>query len=77
MCIFSAILAFFFLPHIGQDSITKEDADFRAYLEEKGFDVTKLGDGGEFVGDEGVVSEYGQNETGQDAGGRMETKEKL
>ncbi|KAH6647440.1 major facilitator superfamily transporter [Truncatella angustata] len=43
LCIFSACLALFFLPHIGQDTITKEDADFRAYLESQGWDTSQLG----------------------------------
>ncbi|KAI1380285.1 MFS general substrate transporter [Hypoxylon crocopeplum] len=42
LCIFSAGLALL-LPHIGQDTITKEDAEFRAYLERKGWDTRQLG----------------------------------
>lgn len=43
LCIFSAFLAVFCLPHIGQDTITTEDAKFRAYLESKGWDTRQLG----------------------------------
>ncbi|PWY82010.1 MFS general substrate transporter [Aspergillus heteromorphus CBS 117.55] len=43
LCIFSAFLAFFFLPKINQDTITHEDARFRAYLEEQGYDTTSMG----------------------------------
>lgn len=43
LCIFSAILALFFLPHIGQDTITTEDLKFRAYLEENGWDTRQMG----------------------------------
>lgn len=43
LCIFSAFLAWFLLPHIGQDTITDEDLNFRAYLEESGWDTTKMG----------------------------------
>ncbi|MCJ1404096.1 hypothetical protein MMC11_007321 [Xylographa trunciseda] len=43
LCIFSAFLAFFFLPHIGQDTITDEDVRFRAYLESHGYDTSAMG----------------------------------
>ncbi|KAI0174545.1 major facilitator superfamily domain-containing protein [Pestalotiopsis sp. NC0098] len=43
LCILSACLVLLFLPHIDQDTITKEDAAFRAYLESKGWDTTQLG----------------------------------
>ncbi|MCJ1417369.1 hypothetical protein MMC32_003712 [Xylographa parallela] len=43
LCIFSAFLAFFFLPHIGQDTITDEDVRFRAYLESHGYDTSTMG----------------------------------
>ena len=43
LCIFSAFLAFFLLPHIGQDTITSEDLQFRAYLEANGYDTSKMG----------------------------------
>jgi MFS family permease len=42
LCVFAAGLAFC-LPHIGQDTITTEDIEFRAYLERNGFDVGTLG----------------------------------
>lgn len=43
LCILSAALTLFCLPHIGQDTITEEDLKFRAYLESHGFDTTQLG----------------------------------
>ena len=43
LCIFSAFLAFFCLPHIGQDTITDEDVRFRAYLESHGYDTSRMG----------------------------------
>lgn len=43
LCIFSAFLAFFCLPHIGQDTITEEDVKFRAYLEDHGYDTGTMG----------------------------------
>ena len=42
-CVLTAFLAIFCLPHIGQDTITKEDLRFREYLENKGWDVRQLG----------------------------------
>ena len=43
LCLLSAALALFCLPHIGQDTITTEDLKFRQYLEENGFDTGKMG----------------------------------
>ncbi|OBT59742.1 hypothetical protein VE04_00232 [Pseudogymnoascus sp. 24MN13] len=43
LCVLSAVLALFCLPHIGQDTITQEDTKFRAYLESHGFDTRQLG----------------------------------
>jgi MFS family permease len=43
LCIFSAALALFLLPHIGQDTIEEEDARFRVFLESNGYDVRTLG----------------------------------
>lgn len=43
LCILSAVLTLFCLPHIGQDTITLEDIRFRAYLESKGYDTRQLG----------------------------------
>lgn len=43
LAVFSAILAIFFLPHIDQDTIAKEDVRFRAYLESNGWDTSMLG----------------------------------
>ena len=43
LCILSAFLAIFCLPHIDQDTITTEDAKFRAYLEQHGWDTSQMG----------------------------------
>ena len=43
LCIFSALVAFAFLPQIGQDTITTEDLKFREYLEQHGWDTRQLG----------------------------------
>lgn len=43
MCIVSALLAFFCLPEIGQDTIDAEDARFKTYLVENGYDVQRMG----------------------------------
>ena len=43
LCVLSAGLVLFFLPHIGQDTITLEDAKFRKFLEENGYDTRQLG----------------------------------
>ncbi|RAL67053.1 hypothetical protein DID88_007833 [Monilinia fructigena] len=43
LCILSALLALFCLPHVGQDTITTEDLKFREYLESKGWDTNQMG----------------------------------
>lgn len=43
LCILSAAIAFFFIPQVGQDTITVEDQRFREYLESQGWDTAKLG----------------------------------
>ena len=43
LCVLSAFLAIFCLPHIGQDTITTEDIRFREYLESQGWDTRQLG----------------------------------
>ncbi|KAJ5669664.1 Glycerophosphodiester transporter GIT2 [Penicillium macrosclerotiorum] len=43
LCIFSAFLAFFLLPQINQDTITLEDAKFREYLTQHGYDTSTMG----------------------------------
>jgi MFS family permease len=43
LCVLSAVITFFCIPHVGQDTITEEDRRFRAYLESKGWDTTQLG----------------------------------
>ncbi|PHH59987.1 hypothetical protein CDD81_2221 [Ophiocordyceps australis] len=43
LCLLSAAVAFFFVPNIGQDTISREDARFREYLEAQGWDTSQLG----------------------------------
>ena len=43
MCIFSAAIAFLFLPTITQDTIESEDARFRSFLEANGYDTSTMG----------------------------------
>jgi len=43
LCIFSAFLALFCLPHIGQDTITEEDIKFNEFLDRHGYDRSTLG----------------------------------
>lgn len=43
LCVLSAALVLFGLPHIGQDTIALEDERFRAYLEEHGYDTSQMG----------------------------------
>ncbi|KPI37142.1 putative metabolite transport protein [Cyphellophora attinorum] len=43
LCIFSAVVAYFGLPNVGQDMIEEEDNRFKAYLEEHGYDTSQLG----------------------------------
>ncbi|KAI9732780.1 MAG: hypothetical protein M1834_003718 [Cirrosporium novae-zelandiae] len=43
LCIFSAALAWFLLPEVGQDTIQEEDVKFRVYLANNGFDISKMG----------------------------------
>ncbi|KAI5296832.1 hypothetical protein KEM55_005517, partial [Ascosphaera atra] len=42
LCIVSCLVAWFLLPHIGQDTIAYEDARFRQYLAEQGYDVDAI-----------------------------------
>lgn len=59
LCLFSAALALFFLPHVGQDAINKEDADFVDYLKSHGFDIGLLGEPG--VVTEMIAEEHKRN----------------
>ncbi|KAL1899852.1 glycerophosphoinositol permease [Sporothrix stenoceras] len=43
LSVLSALLAFFLLPNVGQDTIQYEDARFRRYLEANGWDTAQLG----------------------------------
>ncbi|OAQ58621.1 MFS phospholipid transporter [Pochonia chlamydosporia 170] len=43
LCILSAAIAFFFIPNIGQDTITHEDMRFREFLQSRGWDTAQLG----------------------------------
>ncbi|PHH84915.1 hypothetical protein CDD83_1182 [Cordyceps sp. RAO-2017] len=43
LSLLSAVIAFFCIPNIGQDTIAHEDVRFREYLHSKGWDTTLLG----------------------------------
>ncbi|GAM89893.1 hypothetical protein ANO11243_079330 [Dothideomycetidae sp. 11243] len=43
LCVLSAFLALFCLPHIGQDTIDQEDIKFREYLTQHGYDTSQMG----------------------------------
>ena len=43
LCLLSAVLAFTCLPKVDQDTIALEDARFRLYLEEHGYDTSLMG----------------------------------
>ncbi len=43
LAVFSAIITFFFIPAIGQDSMKHEDEAFRQYLADNGYDVSQMG----------------------------------
>lgn len=45
LCLFSAILALFFAPSVGQDSLDIEDKRFVDYLKSNGFDIGSMGNG--------------------------------
>jgi hypothetical protein len=46
LCIFSALITFFFLPPVTQTSVQDEDRKFFEYIRAHGFDVSKMGDEG-------------------------------
>lgn len=43
LCILSAAIVLFCIPHVGQDTIAIEDQKFREYLQEHGWDTAQLG----------------------------------
>ncbi|KAF5719706.1 GIT1 [Fusarium mundagurra] len=43
LCILSALIVFFCIPHVGQDTITVEDQKFREYLQANGYDTAQMG----------------------------------
>lgn len=43
LCVLSAFLAFFCLPEIGQNTIDHEDARFKTFLVENGYDISQMG----------------------------------
>ena len=45
LAVFSALVTFFFIRPLSADGMTREDAAFRAYLEEHGWDTRQMGDG--------------------------------
>ncbi|KAF8207091.1 MFS Git1p-related glycerophosphoinositol and glycerophosphocholine permease [Mycena galopus ATCC 62051] len=47
LAVFSALVTFFFIRPLDHDGMAAEDAAFREYLEQHGFDTTAMGMGGE------------------------------
>ena len=43
LCLLSAVITFFFIPNIKQDTIAYEDLRFREYLQRHGWDTAQLG----------------------------------
>ncbi|KAG2225157.1 hypothetical protein INT45_009486 [Circinella minor] len=39
----ASVVAFFFLPEVGPDFLVQQDIDFKNYLAEQGYDITRLG----------------------------------
>ncbi|GEQ68627.1 hypothetical protein JCM33374_g2295 [Metschnikowia sp. JCM 33374] len=64
LCFFSAFLALFFCPSIGQDSIEKEDIAFVEYLQANGYDISQMGNNGEPE----VVHDYESNTSEEKVG---------
>ncbi|QLG72788.1 hypothetical protein HG535_0D04970 [Zygotorulaspora mrakii] len=46
LCIFSALVAYLFLPAVDQDASAEEDRRFLEFLKSTGFDLSELGDDG-------------------------------
>ncbi|KAI9478295.1 MAG: major facilitator superfamily domain-containing protein [Benjaminiella poitrasii] len=47
IAIAASVVAWFLLPEVGPDGLVEEDADFREYLLQHGYDVSQLGSGSE------------------------------
>lgn len=45
LCLFSAFLALFFCPSVGQEAIDEEDRKFLEYLKDNNYDLSLVGDG--------------------------------
>ncbi|KAI5956233.1 GIT3 [Candida jiufengensis] len=78
LCLFSAFLALFFLPHVGQDAINREDADFVKYLKANGFDIALLGQPGEITQREAAKVDSdlaGEGESSDEFVARQKTNE--
>jgi len=43
LAIFSALITFFFIKPLTHDGMIKEDAEFRLYLEQRGYDTSQMG----------------------------------
>lgn len=53
VAILAGIVAYFCIPNVEPDSLEQEDCDFKAYLEEHGFDTAQ------FMGEQIVVPKDG------------------
>lgn len=61
LSLLSALLAFFLLPNVGQDTIQYEDARFRRYLEQNGWDTSQLGLLNTAAVEQAEIGEHGDN----------------
>jgi len=57
LAILSALVTFFFIKPLTQDGMEKEDREFRAYLEDHGYDTTQMGLGEDTMVEENVEDE--------------------
>jgi len=79
MALLSAIITYFFIHPLSHDGMEREDIEFRAYLEENGFDTSRMGlleeDGGssieESVGKDGEDAMTGEKEGIQELGAQV------
>lgn len=73
LCILSAALALFCIPHIGQDTVQVEDQRFRAYLESQGWDTRQMGQKAESVESLGSGEERREERKVEDVVGQEKT----
>lgn len=73
LCILSAALVLFCLPHVGQDTVQLEDQRFRVYLESQGWDTRQLGQTAGGMDSFGSEQERGAQRKAEDVVGEEKT----